>query len=144
LIDSLLNTKLGTNFVAVMGYTVLALPLMYRSIDTGMRTVDVLTLTEAAQSLGANWLTVITRVILPNLRGYLLSGSLLTFAIVVGEVTISTVLFVPTFSPYLWLLIQHRAYEPAALSFASFLMIWASMGIIQLVTGGQGQSAGAR
>lgn len=144
LTDSLLNTKLGTNFVAVMGYTILALPLMYRSVDTGMRTVDVITLTEAAQSLGANWFTVITRVILPNLRSYLLSGALLTFAIVVGEVTISTVLFVPAFSPYLWLLGQHQAYQPAALSFVSFLMIWASMGIVQWITGGQGQSAGAR
>jgi len=144
LTGAILNTRFGTNFVVVMGYTVLALPLMYRSIDTGMRTVDVLTLTEAAQSLGANWFTIITRVILPNLRGSLLSGALLTFAIVVGEVTISTVLYVQTFSPYLWLLGQHRAYEPAALSFASFLMIWASMGIIQLVTGGQGQTSSAR
>ena len=143
LTDSILNTRLGTNVIAVMGYTVLALPLMFRSVDTGMRTVDVLTLTEAAQSLGANWFTIITGVILPNLRGYLLSGALLTFAIVVGEVTISTVLNVQAFSPYLWLLIQHRAYEPAALSFASFLMIWASMGIIQFVTGGQGQATGS-
>jgi putative spermidine/putrescine transport system permease protein len=140
LTDSLLNTRLGTNFIVIMGYTVLALPLMYRSIDTGMRTVDVVVLTEAAQSLGANWFAIVTKVIIPNLRGYLLSGSLLTFAIVVGEVTISTVLNVPAFSPYLWLLGQHRAYEPAALSFASFLMIWASMGIVQLITGGQGQA----
>jgi putative spermidine/putrescine transport system permease protein len=142
--DSLLNVSFGTNFVVVMGYTVLALPLMYRSIDTGMRTIDVRTLTEAAQSLGANWYTIITSVILPNLRASILSGALLTFAIVVGEVTISSVLNVPAFSPYLWLLGQHRAYEPAALSFASFLLIWASMGIIQWVTGGRAQAAGAR
>ncbi len=143
LFDSLLNASWGTNFIAVMGYTVLALPLMYRSVDTGMRTVDVVTLTEAAQSLGAGWFTIITRVILPNLRGYLLSGALLTFAIVVGEVTISTVLNVPAFSPYLWYLGQHRAYEPAALSFISFLMIWVSMIIVQWLTGGAGQAAPA-
>jgi len=143
LTDSLLNTRLGTNFIIIMGYTVLALPLMYRSIDTGMRTIDVRTLTEAAQSLGANWTTIIVRVILPNLRASILSGALLTFAIVVGEVTISSIMNVPAFSPYLWLLGQHKAYEPAALSFASFLMIWASMGIIQIVTGGRAQAAGA-
>ena len=55
LTDSLLNSPIGTNFIVTMGYTVLALPLMYRSIDTGMRTIDVRTLTEAAQSLGASW-----------------------------------------------------------------------------------------
>jgi len=144
LTDSLLNSPVGTNFIVVMGYTVLALPLMYRSIDTGMRTIDVRVLTEASQSLGANWFTIIVKVILPNLRASILSGALLTFAIVVGEVTISSILNVPAFSPYLWLLGQHKAYEPAALSFASFLLIWASMGIIQIVTGGRPQAAGAK
>jgi len=143
LTDSLLNSPVGTNFIIIMGYTVLALPLMYRSIDTGMRTIDVRTLTEAAQSLGASWTTIIVRIILPNLRASILSGALLTFAIVVGEVTISSIMNVPAFSPYLWLLGQHKAYEPAALSFASFLLIWASMGIIQVVTGGRQQAAGA-
>ena len=59
------------------------------------------------------------RVIFPNLRSALLSGALLTFAIVVGEVTLASFLGVPAFGPYLFLLGQHRGYEPAALSFAS-------------------------
>jgi putative spermidine/putrescine transport system permease protein len=143
LIKPLTMTKFGTNVLIVAGYMVLAMPYMYRSVDTGMRTVDVRTLTEAAQSLGANWFTIITRVILPNIRSALLSGALLTFAIVVGEVIFASFLGVKAFGPYLFLLGQHRAYEPAALSFVSFLMTWAAMGLIQLFTGGQGQTAGA-
>jgi putative spermidine/putrescine transport system permease protein len=112
-------------------------------VDTGMRTVDVRTLTEAAQSMGANWSTIVLKVILPNVRTALLSGALLTFAIVVGEVILASFLGVPAFGPYLFLLGQHRAYEPAALSFATFLLTWLAMGIIQLVSGGQGQTAGA-
>jgi len=144
LIQPLTNFKFGTNVLIVAGYMVLGLPYMYRSVDTGMRTVDVRTLTEAAQSLGASWFTIVVRIILPNIRAALLSGALLTFAIVVGEVTLASFLGVPAFGPYLFLLGQHRAYEPAALSFASFLMTWVAMGLIQLFTGGQGQSAGAR
>jgi len=143
LIQPLTNFKFGTNILIVGGYMVLALPYMYRSVDTGMRTVDVRTLTEAAQSLGASWYTIIVRVILPNVRTALLSGSLLTFAIVVGEVVLASFLGIQAFGPYLFLLGQHRAYEPAALSFTTFLLTWAAMGIIQLVTGGQGQTAGA-
>lgn len=143
LMPPLTNFKAGTNILIVAGYMVLAMPYMYRSVDTGMRTVDVRTLTEAAQSLGASWFTIITRVILPNIRAALLSGALLTFAIVVGEVTLASFLGIPAFGPYLFLLGQHRAYEPAALSFATFLLTWVAMGIIQLVTGGQGQAAGA-
>lgn len=143
LIQPLTTYKFGTNVLIVAGYMVLAMPYMYRSVDTGMRTVDVATLTEAAQSLGASWFTIITRIILPNIRSALLSGALLTFAIVVGEVTLASFLGVNAFGPYLFLLGQHRAYEPAALSFVSFLLTWAAMGLIQLFTGGQGQTAGA-
>ena len=144
LLKPLTTFKFGTNVLIVAGYMVLAMPYMYRSVDTGMRTVDVRTLTEAAQSLGASWLTIITRVILPNVRAALLSGALLTFAIVVGEVTLASFLGVDAFGPYLFLLGQHRAYEPAALSFFSFIMTWIAMGLIQLFTGGQGQAAGTR
>jgi putative spermidine/putrescine transport system permease protein len=140
LLQPLTTFEVGTDILIVAGYVVLGLPYMYRSVDTGMRTVDVRTLTEAAQSLGASWFTIITRVILPNIRAALLSGALLTFASVV--VTLASFLGVPAFGPYLFLLGQHRAYEPAALSFASFLMTWLAMGLIQLFTGGQGQAAG--
>lgn len=144
ILQPLTTFEVGTDILIVSGYVVLGLPYMYRSIDTGMRTVDVRTLTEAAQSLGASWFTIITRVILPNIRAALLSGALLTFAIVVGEVTLASFLGVPAFGPYLFLLGQHRAYEPAALSFASFLLTWLAMGLIQLFTNGQGQVSGAR
>ena len=143
LFQPLTNTHTGTNILIVAGYMVLAMPYMYRSVDTGMRTVDVRTLTEAAQSLGASWFTIIMRVILPNIRASLLSGALLTFAIVVGEVTLASFLGVNAFGPYLFLLGQHRAYEPAALTFVTFLITWMAMGLIQLFTGGQGQAAGA-
>ncbi|MCI0551257.1 MAG: ABC transporter permease subunit, partial [Anaerolineae bacterium] len=92
LLQPLTNFKMGTNILIVAGYMVLAMPYMYRSVDTGMRTVDIRTLTEAAQSLGANWYTIVTQVILPNIRSALLSGALLTFAIVVGEVTLASFL----------------------------------------------------
>lgn len=143
LMQPMTNFKVGTNILIIGGYMVLGLPYMYRSVDTGMRTVDIRTLTEAAQSLGANWYVIIARVILPNIRTALLSGALLTFAIVVGEVVLASFLGIPAFGPYLFLLGQHRAYEPAALSFTTFLLTWAAMGIIQLITGGQGQAAGA-
>jgi len=143
LLQPLTTTKLGTYALIVAGYMVLGMPYMYRSVDTGMRTVDIRTLTEAAQSLGANWFTIIAQVILPNIRSALLSGALLTFAIVVGEVTLASFLGVDAFGPYLFLIGQHRAYEPAALSFVTFLLTWFAMGLIQLSTGGQGQAAGA-
>ncbi len=144
IIPALTNATLTTNILLVAGYVVLSLPYMYRAVDTGLRAIDVRTLTEAAQSLGASWPTILWKVIFPNLRSALLSGALLTFAIVVGELTLANFLDRPAFGPYLWLLGQHRAYEPAALSIISFALTWTAMVIIQFLSRGTpGQVAGA-
>ncbi|HNN12981.1 MAG TPA: ABC transporter permease subunit [Anaerolineales bacterium] len=127
----------------VAGYTVLSMPYMYRAIDTGLRAIDVRTLTEAAQSLGAGWGTILFRVIFPNIRLSILSGAFLSFAIVMGEYTLAQYLAKPAFAPYIALLIQNKAYEPAAATIISFALIWACMGILQVIGGGdQAQIAG--
>lgn len=123
--------------VLVAGYTVLSMPYMYRAIDTGLRAIDVQTLTEAAQSLGAGWGTILFRVIFPNIRVSILSGAFLSFAIVMGEYTLAQYLAKPAFAPYIALLIQNKAYEPAAATIISFALIWACMGIIQIIGGGE-------
>lgn len=127
----------------VAGYTVLSMPYMYRAIDTGLRAIDVQTLTEAAQSLGAGWGSILFKVIFPNIRVSILSGAFLSFAIVMGEYTLAQYLAKPAFAPYIALLIQNKAYEPAAATIISFALIWACMGVIQLIGGGeQGQVTG--
>jgi putative spermidine/putrescine transport system permease protein len=121
----------------VAGYTVLSMPYMYRAIDTGLRAIDVQTLTEAAQSLGAGWGNILFKVIFPNIRVSILSGAFLSFAIVMGEYTLAQYLAKPAFAPYIALLIQNKAYEPAAATIVSFALIWACMGIIQVIGGGE-------
>ena len=59
----------------VAAYVILAFPYMYFSLDTGFRAIDVHTLTEASQSLGAPWRTTLLRVILPNIRAAALAGA---------------------------------------------------------------------
>ena len=130
----LTGTAFGTDVLLMMGYATLALPYMYRSVDTGLRTIDVGTLTEAAQSLGAGWITILAKVILPNVLVAVLSGAFLTFAIVIGEFTMAALLSRPAFGPQMQLLGANRAYEPPALAVIAFAITWACMGLIQLVT----------
>ena len=144
---ALTNSEIGSSFLLVAAYVVLSFPYMYRAVDVGLRAIDVRSLTEAAQSLGAGWPRIIVRVILPNLRVALLSGAFLTMAIVIGEYTIAVFLFRPAFGPYLSLLGQNRTYEPAAVSVISFLLTWLAMGVIGLIGRGSRQRvelAGAR
>jgi putative spermidine/putrescine transport system permease protein len=122
----------STDLLLTFSYVTLALPYMYRAVDTGLRAIDVRTLTEAAESLGAGWPAILFRVILPNVRAAVLSGAFLTFAIVIGEFTMAALLDRPAFGPYLQLVGANRAYEPSALAIIAFVVTWACMGFINL------------
>jgi putative spermidine/putrescine transport system permease protein len=129
-----LATTRGTDVLLIIGYATLALPYMYRAVDTGLRTIDVRTLTEAAQILGAGWPTIIARIILPNVLIAVLSGAFLTFAIVIGEFTMASLLNRPAFGPYLQNMGANRAYEPAALAIIAFAITWGCMSVIQVLS----------
>ena len=73
-------------------YAILALPYAYRALSAGLTAIDVTTLSEAGRSLGASWFTVITRVIVPNIRAAILNALVLTAALVLGEFTIAYLL----------------------------------------------------
>jgi putative spermidine/putrescine transport system permease protein len=127
----------STDVLLTCSYITLALPYMYRAIDIGLQAIDVRTLTEAAESLGAGWASILFDIILPNLRVAIVSSAFLTFATVIGEFTMSSLLDRPAFGPYLQLVGANRAYEPSALAVITFLITWGCMGVIQLLGGGR-------
>ena len=137
------STESTTDLLLMFSYVALSLPYMYRAVDTGLRAIDVRTLTEAAQSLGAGWATILLRVIFPNVRVGVLSGAFLTFAIVIGEFTMASLLDRPAFGPFLQLIGANRAYEPSALAIITFAITWACMALIQVSgRGAPGQGPG--
>ncbi len=127
------GTAWATNILLVCGYVTLALPYMYRAVDTGLRAIDVRSLTEAAESLGAGRATIMTQVIFPNVRVAVMSGAFLTFAIVIGEFTFASLLARPVFGTYLQEIGANQPYEPSALALIAFFITWACMGLIQIV-----------
>lgn len=127
----LTTTDFGTNVLVVAGYVVLSLPYMFRAVDNGMATIDIGTLTEAAQSLGASTGRVIAEIIFPNIRAAIVSGAFLTLSICLGEFAIASLLNRQAFGPYMVQLGQDRAYEPAALAIMSFALTWFLMAVMQ-------------
>lgn len=71
-------------------YVVLSLPFIYRSLAAGLEAIDLKTLVEASKSLGAGWIRTLVKVLLPNLRSALLSATVLTIALVLGEFTMAS------------------------------------------------------
>ena len=135
----LTGSERGTDLLLLAGYVTLALPYQYRAVDTGLRAIDLRTLSEAAAVLGASRLVLLSQVVLPGIRGAIVAGAFLSFAIVMGEFTIASLLNRPAFGPYLQLIGANRAYEPAALSVIAFTLTWACMGLIQRVSQHQSQ-----
>jgi putative spermidine/putrescine transport system permease protein len=110
--------------VLVLAYVVLVLPFVYRSLDAGLRTMDVRTLVEAARNLGASWPYVLLRVIVPNLRSALASASFLTLALVFGEFTVARLLGYQPFAVWIVTISGSRGQVSVAVSILSLLLIW--------------------
>jgi len=129
-------TPFKTDILITAGYIVLSMPFMFRAIDAGMRSIDVRSLTEAAQSLGSNWFQTLFNVIFPNLRVAILSGALICFATVIGELILGDFLVRPALGPYMVLVGRDKAYEPAALAIISYSLTWICLGLIQFFSRG--------
>ena len=111
--------------VLVLADVVLALPLAYRTLDTGLRGLDVPTLLEAARSCGASRTRAVLSALLPNLRGALLNAAFLTVALVLGEFTMAQLL---GFQPFSVWIVTSSADQPqvsVAASIISLLVTWA-------------------
>ncbi|MFZ0170060.1 MAG: ABC transporter permease subunit [Acidimicrobiales bacterium] len=123
-------------------YVVFALPFLYRALDGGLRAIDLKTLVEAAESLGSSIPGTLFRVILPNLRAAIIGGSLLTVAICMGEYTVASLLGFFTFPNYTYEIGTSTAYEGVALTFISFILVWAMMLALYLLGRGGRAAAG--
>jgi len=139
--DYFLNTPLAQAFFAlqkpslpwilVLVYVILALPFVYRALDAGVRGADLRTLTEAARSLGASWPRVLVSVVLPVLRTSVLNASFLTFALVLGEFTIASILGFETFP--VWIL-KISGDDPQLSVSVSVLSLGVTWGLLLLIS----------
>ena len=124
--------------VLVLTYTLVSLPFMFRAIDAALSAVDLRTLVEAAQTLGAGWLEIGRRVILPNIAPGMLSAALLVAALVSGEYVIARLLGGigwKTFALYQAEAQFTDGRVAAALAVLGFAFTWlVSMGLILLST----------
>jgi putative spermidine/putrescine transport system permease protein len=133
----LTNSSDGVFVMMVGAYVIISFPYMYRTVDAGMQAVNVRLLTEAAQSLGAGWFGILRRIIFPNLITSILNGSFVTFAIVIGEYTVASLLSQPAFAPYMLDLNYRQGDQALALGIVSFLLTWLCIAILQRVGRGR-------
>ena len=125
-------------FLLVMATVVYTMPYMYRSVTNSVDAVDIRTLTEACQSLGANLWSTLGRVIIPNIFPGLLSGMLLVFATVFADFTLAKLITGARFKTFPMLLVEQTQIDggvSAALSVISFTIAWAVSMILLWLSG---------
>lgn len=115
---------LVSTYSLVPFYMVLTLPLVYRTLDAGIRALDIRTLFAASASLGASPLQTLVRIILPNLRAAMLGASLLSCALVLGEYALASLLLHSTFPVFMVQVGMNQPRAAAALSFLSIVVTW--------------------
>lgn len=113
-------------------YTVLVLPFAHRAIDASLRSVDVVTLSEAARTLGASWPRTLVGVIIPNIRVGIMSAAVISIALVLGEFTIASLLNFNTMQPVINLIGKRDAAVSVAVSLAA--LVFAFLLLIALPT----------
>lgn len=115
-------TESGVTLAGV--YTILVLPYTYRSISASLSAVDIHTLAEAARSLGASTARMMAQIVLPTIRSGIISGAVISIALVLGEYTISAILNYRTLQPVVASLGRSDGYVAVAISLSSLLFVF--------------------
>jgi putative spermidine/putrescine transport system permease protein len=114
-------------------YVVLAMPFAYRAIAAGLSAIDLVTLAEAARTLGCSWSGVVWRIVVANIRGALLVASLITVALVLGEFTISSLLEFDTLQVVINQIGKRDASIAVAVSLAALCLAFVLLFLLSFV-----------
>jgi putative spermidine/putrescine transport system permease protein len=133
----------ATPYLLALEYVILAMPFAYRSLDAGLRAMDLKTLTEASNSLGANWISTLWRVILPNLQTAMISAVVLTIALVLGEFTMASLDLYQTFPVWIVAFQQGSGPVSVAASLFSLFVTWLLLMLIVTLSSRRSKRAGA-
>lgn len=114
---------IGTFWILPLAYFIRGVPLVASAVESSLRQLDA-SLEDAARGLGASWLRIMWRIILPAVRPGLAAGALLAAVTAVGEFVASVVLYTNANRPIsIEILAQIRALSMGTAAAYSVLLI---------------------
>ena len=118
---------LASDFSLVPFYALWAMPFTYRALDAGLQAIGARTLYEAARTMGASLITIIIRVIIPNIGAAIAAASALTAAMVLGEFAFASLLLKTTLPTEM---VNYQRGDPrGGLALALIVMILTSLAL---------------
>ena len=114
---------IGTFWILPLAYFIRGVPLVASAVESSLRQLDA-SLEDAARGLGASWIRIMWRIILPAVRPGLAAGALLAAVTAVGEFVASVVLYTNANRPIsIEILAQIRALSMGTAAAYSVLLI---------------------
>ena len=132
----------STPYLLALEYVILAMPFAYRAIDAGLRALELKTIVEASNSLGAGWGSTLWRVVMPNLRTAVLSAVVLTVALVLGEFTMASLALFQTFPVWIVVNDQTSGQVSVAASLLALFVTWLFLLLITMIGTRQARRTG--
>lgn len=123
------NTVLELPFL----YFILALPYSYRSMDIGLSSIPLKTITEAARSSGASWFRSIIHIVIPAIRTSVMATIALAFALSLGEYTLTVLLHWDTFPTWVTYVAQENILGAIAISMMALVIPFLLLTTITLI-----------
>lgn len=120
----------NSQYELVFFFVILALPFTYRVLDNAFNGIPLKTLVEASRSLGGSWTKTIVKVVLPSAKGGIVAALFLSFALAIGEFTLTSLLHWDTFPTWTVGVSQQNILGAIALSVFSFIFAVAILGLI--------------
>lgn len=112
--------------IILFGHLLYTLPFMIQSITNTLRSFDFIELEKAASGLGANGWQRMFYIIFPNLKHAIIVGSLLVFAISLGEFNASFLLNTPihqTFPAALYDSYTNDSFQVSSAATSIFMLV---------------------
>lgn len=134
LVTALLKTysKTGISMFIVLCGALSISPIMYMGIRNSLQAINTKQLIEAGQMLGANTITIIFKVVLPNLRVGIVLSSIMVFSGLFGEYVLTNLLIGGRFETlriYMLRRMNENGHLASAVMVCYFVLIFL-MGII--------------
>lgn len=137
----------GSWVIILFGHLLYTLPFMMQSVTGTLRSFDFVTLEQAAASMGAGAWQRLRYILLPNLKHAIVIGSLLVFAISIGEFNASFLLNTPfnqTFPAALFDSYTNDGFQVSSASTTIFMaIVIPALLSIQFIGGREMKEAGA-
>ncbi len=116
----------GTIYILIGAYFVAILPYMYQGIRNSMRTINAVELVDAAELLGANKMSTLRLIILPNIFPGVIVSTLLSFSILFGEFVLVNMLVgshFETIQIYLYNRLNESGHLASAVAISYFIFV---------------------